>query len=807
MKTNPKTKKKKSGLPKFSAINKPEDLTMEQWQAALRSQAADDPQIRVVPEDLSTGLFRVVNNKKHSSYKVVYRGIGSKWNYCSCMDFRTNRLGTCKHVEAARVFVQEMPQRFHPVEPSYSSLYVDYRGPRRVRMRIGSEKREEFKRLAERWLDENGDFPEYKFRQIEEFVFDARAISPDFRVYDDTLDYIAEVNDMYARRRLAVNFSNNDIDSVVRTTLYPYQREGVRKAFLAGRSIIADEMGLGKTVQAIATAELFRKYGMVENVLVVCPTSLKYQWSKEIEKFTGNSVTVVEGHHLARRKIYEERKSFYSVVSIHSLANDLKTLGEMHFDMVVVDEIQRLKNWDTKLSQNLRRLSSDYTVVLSGTPLENKIEELYSVMEFVDPYCLGPYYTFMQNSVVRSDSGKVVQYKNLNSVSEQIGGRMIRRRKADVALQMPPRTDTILYVPMTEEQAQIHDEAQTTVAQLVLKWNRMHFLSDKDRNRLLLNLSRMRMVCDSTFILDQASRYDNKVEECINLIMNVIAGGDGKVVVFSQWERMTRLIAAELEKRGVEFEYLHGGVPSHKRRTLTENFTENPDSRVFISTDAGSTGLNLQVASTLINVDLPWNPAVLEQRVARIYRIGQQSNIQVINMVAPNSIEERMLGTLRFKTSLFEGVLDGGEDVVTLTDNRLAEIAKTFMESYPEETEKGKPDSENTEISDSSDNYENSDSQNIADSSEGHAGPEAASAASKEPAPSKESEAKALVDQGMDFLSKLGDTLRSPEKVKDLVDTIVKTDEETGQTILSIPVPDKATVSNLLNLFSAFMSK
>ena len=271
--------------------------------------------------------------------------------------------------------------------------------------------------------------------------------------------------------------------------------------------------------------------------------------------------------------------------------------------------------------------------MLSGTPLENKLEELYSVVQFVDQYCLGPYYKFIADTVIKSDTGKVMGYKGLNAVGEKLHDILIRRRKKDVALQLPQRMDKVLFVPMTEQQQAMHDELQSNVAQLVYKWNRQRFLSEKDRKRLLLSLSQMRMVCDSTYILDQKSRYDTKIDETMNILNQVFENGDEKVVIFSQWERMTRLVAAELDKLGVRYEYLHGGVPSEKRKNLMENFTELPESRVFISTDAGSTGLNLQVASILINLDLPWNPAVLEQRIARIYRIGQQRNIQIINLV------------------------------------------------------------------------------------------------------------------------------------------------------------------------------
>ena len=284
------------------------------------------------------------------------------------------------------------------------------------------------------------------------------------------------------------------------------------------------------------------------------------------------------------------------------------------------------------------------------------------------------------------DGGKVIGYKNLNKVGKTARERLIRRTKKQVALQMPKRTDQNIFVPMTKEQMSIHEEYKQSVANLVFKWRKMHFLTEKDRQRLLQFLSMMRMVCDSTYILDQKSRNDTKIAETMSILQSVFDNGDEKVVIFSQWERMTRLIAYELDKMGVGYEYLHGGVPSAKRRGLISNFTDDPNSRVFLSTDAGSTGLNLQAGSIMINLDLPWNPAVLEQRIARIYRLGQERNVQVINLVARGTIEEDMLGKLRFKTAMFEGVLDNGEDTIFLgNETKFIAMMDTLGEVLEEE--------------------------------------------------------------------------------------------------------------------------
>lgn len=482
-------------------------------------------------------------------------------------------------------------------------------------------------------------------------------------------------------------------------------------------------------------------------------------------------------------------------------------MNSLHTDFLIMDEVQRLKNWKTKISQAARRIESEYAVILSGTPLENKLEELYSIMQFVDQYCLGPYYAFMEQTVVKSETGKIVGYKNLNAVGELMKEVLIRRRKKDVALQLPKRMDKILFVSMTKEQQEMHDEFHNTVAQLVYKWTRHRFLSEKDRKRLLLSLSQMRMVCDSTYILDQKTRYDTKIEEVMNILKDVFESGDEKVVIFSQWERMTRLIAAELDKLNIRYENLHGGVPSEKRKVLMENFTELPESRVFLSTDAGSTGLNLQVASVLINMDLPWNPAVLEQRIARIYRIGQKNNIQVINLVASRSIEERMLSTLNFKSSLFEGILDNGEDTIFLEDSKFDKIMESIKETveavettsegatfFAEEKEAPLEEVEEVERKEEERTQENIQEETTEKERQEEERKRTSGNSLSEEDPD------ILVQQGVSFLSGLARTLASPEATRKLVDSLVEEDEETGRATLRIQVPDKESVVGVLSM-------
>ncbi len=804
-KKNTTANKKKATTVKVSYHYKPDNMTLEEWQNALRRQAAEKEKFQISEIDRKEypGYYKVMNLASWGEYRVVYRGQESPWNYCSCMDFKTNQLGTCKHLEAVKLWIRKKRRKICHEIPPYTSLYLSYKGERQVCLRIGTDNADEFRRLAESYFTPDGVMRPEAVNTIADFLRDAMKINNTFRGYSDALAFILEKRDRKRREQMLPEWTSDlELDALLKARLYPYQKEGIRFAFRAGKSIIADEMGLGKTVQAIGTAELMRKHNLISSVLILCPTSLKYQWKKELERFTDAKAVVVEGNHLVRKRLYKSEE-FYKIVSYNSICNDIKILGSLYTDFLIMDEVQRLKNWNTQISKAARHIESEYAVMLSGTPLENKLEELYSIMQFVDQYCLGPYYKFMDQTVVKSDTGKVVSYKNLNAIGERMKEVLIRRRKRDVALQLPERMDKVLFVPMTEQQRGMHDEYQSQVSQLVYKWNRTRFLSEKDRKRLLLMLSQMRMICDSTYILDQKSRYDTKVEETMNILRNVFDNGEEKVVIFSQWERMTRLIAEELDALGVRYEYLHGGVPSENRKRLMDEFTERPESRVFLSTDAGSTGLNLQVASILINLDLPWNPAVLEQRIARIYRIGQKKNIQVINLVASQTIEERMLSTLNFKSSLFEGILDNGEDTIFLEDSKLDKIMdsiKVMTQPSGDMAEAGRGSGSDIQADDNEEKVEQPPMERdvMAD--------ELADLKNTDPTETLAEHPEQLVQQGVSFFAGLAQALSSPEATRKLVDSIVEEDKETGQTSLKIPVPDKESVTNILNLFGKLLS-
>jgi SNF2 family DNA or RNA helicase len=506
------------------------------------------------------------------------------------------------------------------------------------------------------------------------------------RCYDDALGFMAELRDAQQRQRLLreaypKGAQSTALAKLLKTTMYPYQIEGALFAARAGRALIGDEMGLGKTIQAIAAAELFARHFGVQRVLVVCPTSLKHQWQREIARFAGRDAQVIHGLRAARQQQYAA-DAFCKITHYETLARDADLIAAWAPELVIVDEAQRVKNWNTIAARALKRIDSPYAIVLTGTPLENRLEELISIVQFVDRHRLGPTWRLLHEHQMRDETGRVVGYRALDRIGATLAPIMLRRRKAEVLDQLPARVDNTLFVPMTEQQRKHHDENGDSVARIVKRWRKTGFLSDADQRRLTCALQNMRMSCNSTFLLDHETDFGAKADELATLLDELFEQPDAKVVIFSQWVRTHELIIRRLQTRAWDHVLFHGGVPGEQRGALVDRFREDPNCRVFLSTDAGGVGLNLQhAAATIVNMDLPWNPAVLEQRIGRVHRMGQTRSVQVVNFVAQGSIEEGMLSVLAFKRSLFAGVLDGGDNEVFLHGTRLSRFMKSVEEA------------------------------------------------------------------------------------------------------------------------------
>ncbi len=609
--------------------------------------------------------FRV-SSASGMTYGVEIRSLIRRHYSCTCTDFRVNGLRSCKHVEAVLLHLKaRFPRKYGQalkndseridIVPHFSrdTLFVE-RGFERMSKRVRS------------LFDSEGflsgsQSPEEAYRYLASLNHDTFRLSQDTGPWIEKRRRDAERLVLRREYEQKVHAGEYPMHETL-VPLYPYQREGMLHLAFTERALLADEMGLGKTIQAIAACALLYRLGTVRRVLVVTPASLKAEWEEQIQRFTELSCRIVYGARRYRLRRYPA-PAFFTIVNYEQVRSDALDINSgLKPDAVILDEAQRIKNWNTGTAQAVKRLESRYAFVLTGTPIENRIDELYSIVDFLDPAVFGPLFRFNRNFYILNERGRPVEYKNLDSLREKVRPLMLRRRKADVEKELPGRTDQTFFVPLSPGQKTAYADHEAQVSRLLgIAKNRP--LKKQEHEKLMRELSMMRMICDTNYILDQDDTVCPKLKELEKIFDEALGDPDVKVVVFSEWVRMLRLVKGLCEKMKIGYAWHTGDVPQRRRRTEIQRFKNDPACRVFLCSESGGVGLNLQNAAMVINCDIPWNPAKLEQRIARVWRKHQARTVHVINLISEHTIEHRMLGTIAAKQGLADGVLDGLGDL------------------------------------------------------------------------------------------------------------------------------------------------
>ena len=605
------------------------------------------------------GDYRVRSSSGHD-YVVELRALGERINSCECRDFGTNGLGTCKHIEGV---VQHVRRRTRTASNPRIELYIDSVRGDTLRIMQPEVVAKDDAALVEEVaghcsrLRRGSAKALRQLRQVAAARPDALRVS---RHVDAWLD-ASRAAARRTRRRAAfeANLASGErsFAGLVKRPLLPYQKEGVLHLAFGERALLADDMGLGKTVQAIAACALLRDLHGIERVLVVCPASLKTEWEEQIGLFSDLPATAVFGNARERRRQYRHGEFFTLCNYEQVLADGAELPALVRPDVIVLDEAQRIKNLQTKTAAAIKKLDSRYAFVLTGTPLENRIDELYSILQFLDPKLLGPLFRFNRDYYELDERGRPIAYRNLDQLAERVSSVMLRRRKEDVETELPARTTKTFFVPMTETQRSFYQDYEHLVARLA-SIARRRTLTREEFEKLQRYLACMRMVCDTPYILDDEAHDCPKMDELERLLPDLLADPERKIIVFSEWVRMLSLVREFAVQAGLEFAWHTGEVPQQRRRAEIRRFREDPDCRLFLSSESGGVGLNLQAADTVINLDLPWNPARLEQRIARAWRKRQTRPVSVVNLVSEDTIEHRMLALLDQKRALADAVLD-----------------------------------------------------------------------------------------------------------------------------------------------------
>ena len=673
-------------------------------------------------------------------YRTELYSVSPVRGSCSCRDFPRSSLGLCKHLMvvlehlASRPNLRRKADRSPALERGTPLLEWDfYRAPTDVRMALsrvkfwpGSRARAGQGLLAfcsaARTSQERCDgayfvptaetlADPHRLLQWVKRLLQAARRARGRLVMDAALLPLLEEEKSRLERRIAMRASLK-ARSFTRGSvkLYPYQEEGVRRFLDNGRLLLADDMGLGKTAQAIAVCHTLWEHGLVRRGLILVPAPLKGQWSREWACFSDTPVQLVEGNMRSRRAIYQETKKGFLIANYEQVLRDLDAIQAWDPEILVLDEAQRIKNWATKTALSVKRIDAPYRLALTGTPLENRLEELASIFDLVDDHALEPQWRLQAWHGIRDEDdegrSRVVGIRHLDTLRARIAPFMERRLRTEVLKELPERSDTQIHVPMTEMQIGEHDALKPAIRQLATRARRRP-LTQPEFLRLMQLLQAQRVLANG---IGQAyfketwpeireldpiqRRVENlhapKLFELRELLQSLCVDQERKVVVFSAFRRMLDLASWSLgdflRLHSIRGAFFTGQESNRRREASIEAFHEDPDTRILFASDAGSVGLNLQkAANACIHLDIPWNPAVLEQRNGRVYRLGQTSKVDFYYLISEGSIEEHMARVLSDKKALFEGLFDGRSDVVLFEEatNFLGRIEEIFEEEEP----------------------------------------------------------------------------------------------------------------------------
>ncbi len=672
-----------------------EDIQQEEYLTPeeIRQQALDDRKKRgkqeifeVVQGDMLKG-DHLVTTVKGRQYQVTLHNPVTGSGHCSCPDFHYNKLSTCKHLvflsahlKEQKGFATRIKRELFP----YVDIYWDSSSAK-VRLfseQVPGELEAGLGPLLEELFDHQNLFKKENLIEIIPFLHKLEGYKK-VRVQESVLEKLAAAS-MDDELHIAAAKRKDVPAHGLKIEPYPYQQEGIDFGLYKKAVLIGDEMGLGKTLQAISLGILKKRIFGFKKILVVTMSSLKQQWQREIERFSDEKGCIIIGSARQRRAQYEQDDSLFKLTNYEAVLRDVTILSRYKPDLIILDEAQRIKNFETKTAEAVKSIPRQHAIILTGTPLENKLEDVYSLVQFLDPGLLSPLWQFAADHFLLNPKkkGDILGYGNLHVLREKLKPLVIRRRKEEVLEELPELVVNDYFVELSPEQ----DEIQAGYYQALLPILNKKFLTPMDLRRIQMLLLKMRQVCDSTYLIDKETNISPKLNELATILEELILQNGRKVVIFSEWTTMTMLIGKHLSRAKIPFVELSGQVPIKKRQALIDEFTINPDCKVFLSTDAGGTGLNLQAADCVVNFELPWNPAKLNQRVGRVNRIGQKSTcINVVNLIGKGSIEERIMAGIKLKLDLFDGVFDGGQEEVLLSRERRQEMVNQLRQMIGEE--------------------------------------------------------------------------------------------------------------------------
>jgi SNF2 family DNA or RNA helicase len=491
-------------------------------------------------------------------------------------------------------------------------------------------------------------------------------------LYEDRDRVIAHM----AHQFRAIEDTDYEVPKSLKKIMRNYQKEGFKwlktlESWGFG-GILADEMGLGKTLQAISLLLSAKEEGRTGPSLIVCPASLVYNWEEEIHRFApALHVRTVTGTQEERKAILTEEGCDVLVTSYDLLKRDIGQYENREFDIEIIDEAQYIKNHSTAAAKSVKVIKSRIRFALTGTPVENRLSELWSIFDYLMPGFLYGYETFRKEyeiPIVKNEDQESMQ-----RLQRLTGPFILRRRKEDVLKDLPEKLEEVRYVRLEEKQQRIYDGQVVQIRQTLNNQSEAEFSQNK--LQILAALTRLRQICcDPSLCLENYDGETAKTDACMELIQGAIEGGH-RMLVFSQFTSMLDILKERLQKEGIDFFVLTGSTSKEERRELVRKFNEGTVPVFLISLKAGGVGLNLTGADLVIHYDPWWNLAAQNQATDRAHRIGQTKKVTVYKLIAKDTIEEKILKLQEKKRELADQILNGeGTSISTLNREEILDI-------------------------------------------------------------------------------------------------------------------------------------
>lgn len=474
-----------------------------------------------------------------------------------------------------------------------------------------------------------------------------------------------ELQDLYEKKERLINYEFDEttpaaIPDNVHATLRPYQQAAFKWMTFLNETgwggILADDMGLGKTLQTLTFLQSYQNKQPDCKFLVICPTSLMHNWSSEIKKFTPDLKSMM--HHGSKRNSkVSDFDPFHVIITTYgTLRSDIKMLQQINFDYVVMDESQAIKNPISLVAKAALQLQSKNRLALSGTPVQNNTFDLYAQMNFLNPGMFGSIDFFRNEFATPIDKNQEEEVKV--QLRKMIHPFLLRRTKEQVAPDLPEKVETVLFCEMGTKQRKIYDAYRSEYRSKILGEIEAKGI-ERAQMSILHGLMKLRQICDSPAILNEAEKFENhsvKIDELVREISENT--GNHKALIFSQFLGMLGLIRDQLEKLGIPYVYFDGGTSMTEREKAINEFQNSDDCRVFlISLKAGGVGLNLTAADYVYIVDPWWNPAVEQQAIDRTHRIGQTKSIFAYRLICKDTIEEKIMMLQERKLNLVKDLI------------------------------------------------------------------------------------------------------------------------------------------------------